>query len=249
MKAKDFLYSSQTSEEFDSEAKKLKNVISKKNVSISKLDENLSGIESNARNIIRWSFGIPENINLPPGSSYTDVILEEREGSVRRFKANIFDQVVVFVKDVNNGDYKDIEVVKSQIKKTLLESKKAKLIQEKISKNWSDDINELAKNINTKVNLASNFSFSAANFSVGGNDPGATGFFFGLKENEISQAYVGNKGVFIYQKMETIQPEILDEEVAISKQKILGNANSEFNLNIIEQSKSSKEIDMRHMSF
>jgi len=245
VKAKSFLYSSQTAEEFESEAKKLTNVIIKKNVSISKLDEDLSGIESNARNIIRWSFGIPDNINV----SLSDLILEERQGSVRRFKANIFDQVVVFVKDINNGDYKDIEVVKSQIKKTLLESKKSKLIQEKISKNWSDDINELAKSLNTKVNPASNFSFSAANFSVGGNDPGATGFFFGVKENEISQPYVGNKGVFIFQKTETIKPEILDEEVVSSKQKILGNANSEFNLNLIEQSKSSKAIDMRYMSF
>ncbi len=245
VKAKDFLYSSQKAEEFESEAKKITNVIIKKNVSISKLDEDLSGIESNARNIIRWSFGIPDNINV----SLSDLILEEREGSVRRFKANIFDQVVVFVKDINNGEYKDIEVVKSQIKKTLLETKKSKLIQEKISKNWSDDINELAKSLNTKVNLASKFSFSAANFSVGGNDPGATGFFFGVKENEISQPYVGNKGVFIFQRTETIKPEILDEEVVSSKQKILGNANSEFNLNVIEQSKSSKAIDMRHMSF
>ncbi len=245
VKAKDFLYSSQTSEEFESEAKKLKNVIIKKNVSISKLDEDLSGIESNARDIIRWSFGIPDNINVP----LSDLILEERESSVRRFKANIFDQVVVFVKDVNNGDYKDIKVVKSQIKKSLLESKKSKLIQEKISTNWSDDINELAKNLNKKVNLASNFSFSAANFSVGGNDPGATGFFFGIKEGVISKPYVGNKGVFIFQKNEITQPEILDEEVTSSKQKILGNANSEFNLNVIEQSKSTKAIDMRHMSF
>ena len=51
-----------------------------------------------------------------------------------------------------------------------------------------------------KGGMPENIIFSAANFSVGGNDPGATGFFFGIKEGVISKPYVGNKGVFIFQK-------------------------------------------------
>ena len=45
--------------------------------------------------------------------------------------------------NLNNEDYKDIEVVKSQIKKTLLESKKAKLINVKLEKNGDFDLKKV----------------------------------------------------------------------------------------------------------
>ena len=247
-KAKDFAFSNKTPEEFEENAKKIKNVLIKKNVSISILDTEISGIEGNSREIIRWIYGIPSNINtaLP----YSSVELENRnEANVKRFTANIYDDVVVFIKELKDGDYKDFEEAKAEIKKKIIDNKKSKLIKETFSTNWSDDIDQISKNINKKVNLATNFSFASANFPVGGNDPGATGFFFGLKENEISKPYVGNRGVFVFLKTKNLTSEISDSEILSTKQQVLNRVNADFKLNVLKQSKSNKHIDMRHMSF
>ena len=247
-KAKDFTFSNKSDEEFENSARKIKNVITKKNISISILDTEIPGIKGNSRDIIRWVFGIPNNINtaLP----YSNIEIESRDsGYVKRFSTNIYDDVVIFIKEVKDGDYRNFNAVKSEIKKVLIDQKKSELISAKILDNWSNDINQIAKNLNKKVNTASNFSFSSANFPVGGNDSGAAGFFFGLKENEISKSYVGKRGVFVFQKSEIIQPEISDADILNTKQQILNSINSEFQLNLLNQSKSSDQIDMRHMSF
>jgi len=247
-RAKDFAFSNKTPEEFENNAKKLKNVIIKKNISISDLDTEITGIKGNSREIIRWIYGIPSNINtaLP----FTSIDFEERElGQVKRFTSNIYDDVVVFIKEIKDGKYKDFQSVKSEIKKKIIDIKKSELILERISKNRSEDINILAKNLNKTVSNASNFSFSNSNFSDGGNDPGATGFFFGLKKNELSQAYVGNRGVFIFLKGDIISSELLDDAVLGTKQQLINSAKSEFKLNVTNLSKNEDQIEMLHMSF
>ena len=247
-KAKDFTFSNKSVDEFENSARKIKNVTTKKNISISILDTEIPGIKGNSRDIIRWVYGIPNNINtaLP----YSNIEIESRDsGYVKRFSTNIYDDVVIFIKEIKDDDYKNFKSVKSEIKKILIDKKKSELISEKILDNWSNDISQIAKNLNKKVNTASNFSFASANFSVGGNDSGAAGFFFGLKENEISKSYVGNRGVFVFQKTEIIQPEMLNEDILNTKQQILNSVNSEFQLNLLNQSKSNDQIDMRHMSF
>ena len=246
-KAKDFAFSNKNSEELENSAKKIKDITIKKNISISILDTEITGIKGNSRDIIRWIYGIPNNITA---STYTEVKIENRdEGQIKRFNTNIYDDVVIVIKEIKDGEYKDFESVKAEIKKLLIDKKKSELIEAKISENWSDDINQLAKNLNTKVNAASNLSFANSNFSVGGNDPAAVGFFFSLKENEISESYVGNRGVFVFQKNEIIQPETSDTEIQSTKQQIINSTNSEFQLNVLEESKSVDQIDMRHMSF
>ena len=141
------------------------------------LDDQIAGIETNGREIIKWVFGIPNNIQVTISKVE---MLDVTEGSVSMFRTNIFDQVVVVVKKINEQDYKDLESVKSQITKVIREQKKSQLIKEEISSNWSNNIDELAKNLNLKISIATNLSFDAANFSSAGNDPGATGFFFVL---------------------------------------------------------------------
>ena len=156
---------------------------------------------------------------------------------------------MVFVKEIKDAKYKDFKSVKSEIKKKIIDSKKSELILERINQNWSEDINILAKNLNKTVNNASNFSFKTSNFSDGGNDPGATGFFFGLNKDKLSRAYVGNRGVFIFLKGDIISSEFSNDEVLGSKQQIINSAKSEFKLNVINQSKNDDQIEMLHMSF
>ena len=247
-KAKDFAFSNKNTEELENSAKNIKNVTIKKDITISILDTEITGIKGNSRDIIRWIYGIPNNINaaLP----YSEVEIENRdEGSIKRFNSNIYDDVVIVIKEIKDREYKDFESVKAEIKKLLIDKKKSELIEGKISQNWSDDINQLAKNLNIKVNTASNLSFASSNFSVGGNDPGAVGCFFSLKENEISKSYVGNRGVFVFQKNEIIQPKMSDADIINTKSQIINSVNSEFQLNVLEESKSGDQIDMRHMSF
>ena len=245
MRAKEFLYSSSDAKGYDLEAKKLENVIIKKDISISNLDENISGIESSSRQIVRWAFGIPDNINVPLSS----IKIEERLGSARRFKTDIFNQVVVYLKEVNDQEFKNYESVKSQIKKTLLEKKKGELLVKKILDNWSENLNELSKSLNKKIESVSNFSYSAANFSVAGNDHGATGYFFSLDSNKISQPYIGERGVFVFENNGIKEYEANIENIISSRQSTLNKVNSEFNQNLLQQSKSGDIIDMRHMSF
>ena len=99
------------------------------------------------------------------------------------------------------------------------------------------------------VSNASNFSFNASNFSDGGNDPGATGFFFSSNKDMLSQPYVGNRGVFIFLKGDIITSEFSDDAVLGSKQQLINSAKSEFKLNVINQSKNEDQIEMLHMSF
>ena len=245
MRAKDFLYSSIDAKGYDLEAKKLENVIIKKDISISNLDENISGIESSSRQIVRWAFGIPDNINVPLSSIKT----EERLGTARRFKTDIFNQVVVYLKEVNDQEFKSYESVKSQIKKILLEKKKGELIVKKILDNWSEDMKELSKDLNKKIESVSNFSYSTASFSVAGNDHGATGYFFSLDNNQISQPYIGERGVFIFENNGIKENEANIENIISSRQATLNKVNSEFNQNLLQQSKSGDIVDMRHMSF
>ncbi len=247
LQAKDFRDCCNTIEEFQDQVKSLDNVKVRKDISTMILDDQIAGIETNGREIIKWVFGIPNNIQVPISKVE---MLDVTEGSVSMFRTNIFDQVVVVVKKINEQDYKDLESVKSQITKVIREQKKSQLIKEEISSNWSNNIDELAKNLNLKISIATNLSFAAANFSSAGNDPGATGFFFGLNENEISEPYIGKRGVFVFLKTKVNIPQISDSEVSNYAKQIIGNVRSEFNLNILEQSKSSENIvDMRHMSF
>ena len=60
--------------------------------------EGIAGIETNGREIIKWVFGIPNNIQVPISKVE---MLDVTEGSVSMFRTNIFDQVVVVVKKIN----------------------------------------------------------------------------------------------------------------------------------------------------
>ena len=245
MRAKEFLYSSSDGKGYDLEAKKLENVIIKKDISISNLDENISGIESSSRQIVRWAFGIPDNINVPLSS----IKIEERLGSARRFKTDIFNQVVVYLKEVNDQEFKNYESVKSQIKKVLLEKKKGELLVKKILDNWSENLNELSKSLGNKIESVSNFSYSTANFSVAGVDHGATGYFFSLDSNKVSKPYIGERGVFVFENNGIKEYEANVENIISSRQATLNSVNSEFNQIFLQQSKSGDIVDMRHMSF
>ena len=95
-------------------AKNQKNIISKNNISLSILDDKISGIETNSREIVKWTFGIPSNITGPISSVK---MMDINENSVKRFKCNIFDQVVVCVSKINEAGYKSLDEVKFEIKK------------------------------------------------------------------------------------------------------------------------------------
>ena len=106
LQAKDFRDCCNTIEEFQDQVKSLDNVRVRKDISTMILDDQIAGIETNGREIIKWVFGIQNNIQVPISKVE---MLDVTEGSVSMFRTNIIDQVVVVVKKINEQDYKDLE--------------------------------------------------------------------------------------------------------------------------------------------
>lgn len=248
LKAKDLAtaINNQNSEEIESIEKNAKNIIGPEQRSITNLETIIPGIEGEVRQIIRWVFGLDEVITVP----YDKFEIIDRDGRAKSFRVNNKNALVVVVKEINENNYEDFESVRSNIKSILTQRKKAELIQEKILSNWSDDLNELAKKSNKKVTTTSKLSFKSSDFSgLAGVDAGATGFFFGSKENEISGPYVGEKGVFIFLKNKINLPEVTDTELKTHREQILRDVFIDFKESLTQESKSAKYTDMMYMSF
>tara|TARA_A200000113_G_C8870229_1_gene356317 strand:+ start:684 stop:2738 length:2055 start_codon:yes stop_codon:yes gene_type:complete len=143
---------------------------------INKLDENLPGLPSQRR-IIQWVFDDSRQI-----------------GQIKRFDLSFGGYVVVKLNSINDKGVADIDEVRDEITRVLLNKKKANLIIE-------DNLNlttleEFAAKNQLEIITASAINQKSGTIVGSGNEPFIVGKAFGVDELQTSELLIGNSGVY-----------------------------------------------------
>mgnify|MGYP001352437430 CR=1 FL=1 len=143
---------------------------------INKLDENLPGLPSQRR-VVQWIFDDSREI-----------------GEIKRFDLSFGGYVVVKLKNINDKGVSDIDEVRDEITRELLNKKKANLI---IKNNLSlTTLEEFAGKNKLEIVTANAINQKSGTIVGSGEEPFIVGKAFGLEELEISELLVGNRGVY-----------------------------------------------------
>jgi peptidyl-prolyl cis-trans isomerase D len=143
---------------------------------INKLDENLPGLPSQRR-IIQWVFDDSRQI-----------------GEIKRFDLSFGGYVVVKLNSINDKGVAEIDEVRDEITRVLLNKKKANLIIE-------DNLNlttleEFAAKNQLEIIKASAINQKSGTIVGSGNEPFIVGKAFGVDELQTSELLIGNSGVY-----------------------------------------------------
>jgi peptidyl-prolyl cis-trans isomerase D len=143
---------------------------------INKLDENLPGLPSQRR-IIQWVFDDSRQI-----------------GEIKRFDLSFGGYVIVKLNSINDKGVAEIDEVRDEITRVLLNKKKANLIIE-------DNLNlttleEFAAKNQLEIIKASAINQKSGTIVGSGNEPFIVGKAFGVDELQTSELLIGNSGVY-----------------------------------------------------
>jgi peptidyl-prolyl cis-trans isomerase D len=131
------------------------------------------------REIIRWAYH--EDIKLGEVSPVFDV-----GGSY----------VVAILTNIREKGAIPLEQMKENIKSFVMNEKKAQIIKERM-KSSGNDIYQVARDFNTKVDTNLTLTFSARNIPGFGSEFQVIGEIFAMNEGEQSEPIQGNGGVFV----------------------------------------------------
>ena len=143
---------------------------------INKLDENLPGLPSQRR-IIQWVFDDSRKI-----------------GEIKRFDLSFGGYVVVKLNSINDKGVANIDDVRDEITRVLLNKKKANLI---IDNNLNlTTLEEFSAKNQLEIITASAINQKSGTIVGSGNEPFIVGKAFGMDELQISELLIGNSGVY-----------------------------------------------------
>ena len=143
---------------------------------INKLDENLPGLPSQRR-IVQWAFDDTREL-----------------GEIKRFDLSFGGYVVVKLKNINDKGVRDLNEVREEITREILNNKKANLIVKENSN--FNTLEEFAAKNKLEIITANAINQKSGTIVGSGEEPFIVGKAFGLDESEISELLVGNSGVF-----------------------------------------------------
>lgn len=171
-------------------------------VNLKELDENVPGIGTQ-RQIVTWAFN------------------DEREpGDSKRFDIEVAGKrsyaVVVLSDKTEEGDLVMSSSIIQEVLSKLTKEKKAAIIKEKMN---GSTLDEIAKNSNTNVRVASSVTLASPLISGVGNEPFVVGAMSTLPINEISDKIEGDKGVFVVKVIKREVPTKLENYNTFSKRK------------------------------
>ena len=143
---------------------------------VNKLDENLPGLPSQRR-VIQWIFDDTREV-----------------GEIKRFDLSFGGYVVVKLKNINDKTVSDIDEVRDEITRELLNKKKANLI----IKNNSTliTLEEFAGKNKLEIVTANAINQKSGTIVGSGEEQFIVGKAFGLEELETSELLIGNRGVY-----------------------------------------------------
>ena len=143
---------------------------------INKLDENLPGLPSQRR-IVQWAFDDTREL-----------------GEIKRFDLSFGGYVVVKLKNINDKGVRDLNEVREEITREILNNKKANLIVKENSN--FNTLEEFAAKNKLETITANAINQKSGTIVGSGEEPFIVGKAFGLDESEISELLIGNSGVF-----------------------------------------------------
>jgi len=139
------------------------------------------GTVANAREAVRWAF----QDDRVPGEVKSFDLLDDENFVVVHYKAKREKGIPTF------------ESIKDIIKTEVLKEMKAEKI--KASFAGSADLNAVATALGEKVNNADNVTFSASGAPGTGSEPKLIGTAFTTPDGQMSEAIIGNQGVYVLQ--------------------------------------------------
>jgi len=155
---------------------------------INKLDENLPGLPSQRR-VVQWIFDDSREI-----------------GEIKRFDLSFGGYVVVKLKKINYEGVADINEVREEITRELINKKKANLI---INENSNlTTLEEFAGKNKLEIITANAINQKSGTIVGSGEEPLIVGKAFGLEELEISKLLIGKSGVY---KLKIIKKSIAED--------------------------------------
>ncbi|WGH74058.1 peptidylprolyl isomerase [Tenacibaculum tangerinum] len=158
------------------EAVKEKNLSSLPAVGLKPLDENVPGA-GNEREIITWAFDE-----------------EVKEGDFKRFDVEGGYVVATLTSKTAKG-LMSVDKATARVRPILINERKAKMIQDKIS---GSTLDEIAKSVSQSVRTAADVNLQSPTISGVGFEPKVVGAMINAKENEVVKNVVGDKGVFAF---------------------------------------------------
>ena len=175
----DFIIKNKKIENFKEVAKEINT--KPRTVNLAKMDQSVPGLGVN-RQIVRWAFNDQTNVYEP---KYFD--LEDK-------------YIVAILSKISESETQLLAEVSNDIYQILAQKKRAEFLMTSINNHEQITLQGLADNFNTQIKTINELRINSDNFSDQGYNPGIVGAFFGSIKNKISQPFIGENGVFVFEK-------------------------------------------------
>jgi len=146
---------------------------------IDRMTNRIAGIEF-SRQVVRWAF-------------WNDT----KVGNVSTIFEDDKQFVIVALREIRPEGFTPFDQVKEQIRPLVLNRLKGEHLTAKINSLKINDLYELAKQMNERVDTVKNLSFSARNIAGFGSEPNVIGRIFALEPQQLSAPIAGNSAVFV----------------------------------------------------
>ena len=188
---------------------------------VAALEENLPGL-FNQRQIVRWAFN--EDTEL---------------GAVKRFNLSTGGYAVVQLTAMNKEGLAGVDEVGSEVKKKIIQDKKARLIEKQYG---TTPLNALAENEEFTLETASAINQKNPTIVGAGNEPYVVGAAFTMEEGAVSDLIQGERGLYKLKILKKNTAEPLDDYVQYSRE-YLQEASYRLLENIFAALESNAEIE------
>ncbi len=164
---------------------------------VKEMQNSIPGLD-NPRGIIRWAFF--DRTKLGDVSPIFD-----------------FDNsyVIAAVSEVREKGTTPLEQAKESMKTMVLNEKKTEMLLEKMNAVTSNDLNQIAKDLDDNVDSINTINFYSRNIPGFGRENDVIGEIFTLEEGEMSKPIKGKGGTFILQLDSIIVAKPIDDTLAI----------------------------------
>ena len=186
---------------------------------------NIPGVDVPARAIVRWAFEAEEGDTQ---------LFKEFEGADNKY-------VIAHLTNISEKGNVTVNDFREELVTAVIQEKKAKIIKEKIAA-AGNNLDQIASKANGQKGMASNVSFSSPFIEGLGVEPVVAATATALKPNTISKPIEGNNGVYVI-KVTNKADAPAQSDLTASKQQIRNNIRSRFGSNIIEELKSTSQIE------
>ncbi|PCH95040.1 MAG: hypothetical protein COB85_04955 [Bacteroidetes bacterium] len=182
--ANKFAGSTKSVEEFEGKAEEIGKVV-RVAQDLLEGEKSIVGLDS-PREVIRWAYKVePETVSGP-------------------FElGNKF--LVAVLTSIKEEGYATLEDIRAETEIDARKEKKANYVKTKIAENDDQNVEDLAYNLSAnnkefdlQVESAKNITFSSFNLAGVGREPSLIGHIYGSKKGEMSSAFKGNSGVFVF---------------------------------------------------